>query len=153
MYVPLIRAMDDEDEVKLYFAITSNNIDRVHQLIKAGIDVNVMFNTNNSVSQSVWSPLHLCCAKGNEDCAKMLLSAGAHVNAKDKWSQTALMCSIITGERPLYLWIKPALTARLMKGSHCIRLAFQMCYLKTSHLILSSRDRNFIITKVTYRYM
>nr|AKD28028.1 ankyrin repeat domain protein [Glypta fumiferanae]AKD28030.1 ankyrin repeat domain protein [Glypta fumiferanae] len=68
----------------LYSAVQRGLVEFVEILLKHNADVNIPTNVQMS------TPLHLAVAMRNERITRMLIVAGAEVNAKDKFRQTAL---------------------------------------------------------------
>nr|AKD28025.1 ankyrin repeat domain protein [Glypta fumiferanae] len=68
----------------LYRATMCNFNDFVEILLKYNADVDI------ATPEQMSTPLHLAAAIGNEPITRMLIAAGAVVNAKDKFGQTAL---------------------------------------------------------------
>ena len=82
---------------RMFYAIESNDVTSLGQLLEEGMDANTIYTGKDPMGRPlVWSPLHLCCEKGREQCASMLLSYGANADDQDKWCQTPLMYAIKT---------------------------------------------------------
>ena len=75
-----MRRIDEE----LLEAVKRNNIKRVEKLIKAGADVNIKDNYNS------WTPLHYAAWKECTKAPKLLIEAGADVNAAEGFGWTPL---------------------------------------------------------------
>ena len=61
----------NEEEERIYYAITGEDIVTLKHLLEDGLDPNTKFHGSNQLDKSA---LHLCCETGNYECAKV--SAG-----------------------------------------------------------------------------
>ena len=75
-------------EMNLIEASRAGNLNKVKELIAAGIDVNVRW-------VGEWTPLHEACWRDNTEVAKVLVSAGADINARTFNGSTPLHFAII----------------------------------------------------------
>jgi ankyrin repeat protein len=62
---------------ELHTAAFTGSLEKVRQLIQAGVDV-------NSADLYGWTPLHDAAIQGHTEVVKLLLAAGAQVDAQDK---------------------------------------------------------------------
>ena len=83
----------EEHEATLYYAICEDDRVGLARLLKQGLNPDTTFNGSNQLGKSV---LHLCCEKGREECATILLEAGAQPDVVDEWYMTPLTYSIST---------------------------------------------------------
>eukprot|EP00127_Corallochytrium_limacisporum_P006196 Clim_evm13s221 gene=Clim_evmTU13s221 len=67
----------------LLIAATKNDTIRMRELLRAGVDP-------SAPDYDRRTALHLAAAEGNMDCCKILVEAGADINAKDRWGGTPL---------------------------------------------------------------
>ncbi|XP_033759448.1 serine/threonine-protein phosphatase 6 regulatory ankyrin repeat subunit B-like [Pecten maximus] len=85
------RPRDNEDySADMYNAITEDDPDRLARLLDEGADVDHMF-FHGMIFVSSKPVLTICCEKGREACAKVLIDHGAEVKRPDKWGLTPLM--------------------------------------------------------------
>lgn len=81
----------------LFMAITSRNPDRLRNLIDFGVDVNGIYGWKQ-VGPQRWSPLTVAVRFEDMESVKLLLEAGAYVNAKSSvFRHTALHVAVFTG--------------------------------------------------------
>lgn len=73
-------------------AVIMREITRVRELLKQGADVNARDNEHEA------TPLILAAKFAGEDMMRLLLEAGAEVDARDDWGRTALFYVPITSE-------------------------------------------------------
>lgn len=73
---------------QLYQGIRNGNTQKIAKLVAQGIDVNKPLPSLDT------TPLSLACIYGQTDIAKLLLDAGANVNAKDNMDRTALIYAV-----------------------------------------------------------
>ena len=59
---------ENEDEERIYYAITGEDIVTLKHLLEDGFDANTKFHGSNQLDKSA---LHLCCETGNYECAKV----------------------------------------------------------------------------------
>lgn len=69
------KALGDEEEEALFYAIKENKVDTVRYLVKQNLNVNHLF-FGGAGPKSFWTGLHLCCESGSYECCKVLLEAG-----------------------------------------------------------------------------
>lgn len=74
----------------LHWAIYQNNLELVHQLLRAGADV-------NAADQDGVTPLWIASYNGNPEAARMLLQAGADPDAALRSGETPLMTAAENG--------------------------------------------------------
>ena len=80
-------AQDRNDPKELCKAIEAGNIKAVKTIIKKGIDVNLPVKKNGF-------PLFYAAGCGRPEIARLLIQAGANVNIKDSYGDTALHIAI-----------------------------------------------------------
>lgn len=79
-------------KVDLHSAVVTDNLDAIHQHIKAGSDLNVLEPSRAS------TPLITAAALGKTEAAKILIDAGAALNYKNADGSTALHTSAVFGK-------------------------------------------------------
>ncbi|XP_060082111.1 putative ankyrin repeat protein RF_0381 [Ylistrum balloti] len=85
------RRLDDRDYTAvMYNAIAEDKPDTLTRLLDEGADVNHVF-FHGMIFISSKPALTLCCEKGRETCARILINRGAAVKHPDKWGLTPLM--------------------------------------------------------------
>lgn len=76
-------------EETLYHAVSTNNVEKLQDLIANGANVDEVYTDFQNISTK--SVLHICCEKGRLECAQVLVDSGAFLGIHDKWGQTPLM--------------------------------------------------------------
>ncbi|KAL3848589.1 hypothetical protein ACJMK2_019438 [Sinanodonta woodiana] len=85
-------AMDFEQE--LFYAVSNNEPEKLKEILEAGADPDQFYEDITRISSK--AVLHMACAKGQEECAKVLLAYHANPRINDRWSQTPLMYCMAT---------------------------------------------------------
>lgn len=67
-------------------ACAAGNVDRLSELIRAGVDV-------NASDYDKRTPLMISSSEGKVDVVRLLLRSGANVEAQDRWGMTAAKCA------------------------------------------------------------
>jgi len=82
-------------EMALYHSIDKNDLPALQKVIDEGYDPNTVFEGTDPMGRPLcWYPLHLCCEKGRDECARMLFRAGADTEVWDRWCMTPLMYAV-----------------------------------------------------------
>ena len=117
----------DDLHARMFYAIENNDTEVLQNLLKLGMDANTVYTGSDSMGRPLhWSPLHLCCEKGRENCVRLLLKYGANTEEQDKWCQTPLMYAVKTEWRNLVALLIEAgaeLDAQEQHGSTALHLA------------------------------
>jgi len=71
----------------LHVAVKKGYLKTVYELLKYGIDVNMLYKSTYGIG---YMPLHAATKNKQEEVAKLLISYGADVNAKDKTGKTPI---------------------------------------------------------------
>ncbi|KAK3604454.1 hypothetical protein CHS0354_015628 [Potamilus streckersoni] len=81
-------------QYELFHAVSNNEPERLKALLEAGADPDQFYEDLTKISSK--SILHICCEKGREECAKILLEHNANPRFRDPWGHTPLMCCMMT---------------------------------------------------------
>lgn len=85
-----VNQMDQFGNTALHWAVSADQIDLLHMLLKMGARVNV-------VNEEDQSPLMRACRMGRDECVDALLDAGAQAGGSDRDGGTALMKAARSG--------------------------------------------------------
>lgn len=76
-------ARNAQRQLRLHQAAVTGDIDEVARLISQGEDV-------TAVDSALLTPLHMACQQGHLEVSRVLLAAGAPVDARDSYGNTPL---------------------------------------------------------------
>lgn len=91
-----VNAIDKGGRTALHFASIANNLGLATLLLEYKADVNIQ------AKGSLYVPLHAACACGRKEFFEMLITAGADINACDKWGATPLHFAAGRGQEDAY---------------------------------------------------
>lgn len=76
---------DNQGKAAIHYAVKNGRTGMLRVMIEKGVDVNL---TEDAPSEAGITPLHLACAYGRGDMAKMLIAAGADDTRKNLYGET-----------------------------------------------------------------
>lgn len=118
------------DRWRLRNAASLNDVDRLNELLKSGVDP-------NAADESGRTALHLACCRGYSDIVTSLLSHKADCNVVDKLGNTPLhlaVCTTSTATINLLLKAGSSVLAQENNGCTPLRLAQSKLWLLRRHM-------------------